>query len=164
MSAALLVADSGPLIALARLDRLELPARYFESVLVTATVWEEVTRKPNAAETPRLISALATELLKLVPEPENIPDVVLRHTIDVGERGAIALALELNACILVDDRRARQLAVELGRPVVGTLGLLLRAREEGVIPHLRTLIEQLQSSGYYLPAGLVQEILAALRE
>ena len=41
MSAALLVADSGPLIALARLDHLHLPARYFEAVLVTATVWEE---------------------------------------------------------------------------------------------------------------------------
>jgi predicted nucleic acid-binding protein len=164
MSAALLVADSGPLIALARVDRLELPARYFESVLVTVTVWEEVTRKPDAPEMPRLTSALAAELIELVPEPESIPDAVLRHTIDAGERGAIALALEMNASLLVDDRRARQLAVELGRPVVGTLGLLLRAREDGVIPTLRPLIEQLQSSGYYLPAGLVQEILAALRE
>jgi hypothetical protein len=57
MSAALLVADSGPLIALTRLEHLDLPARYFESVLVTATVWEEVTLKPGVDEAPRLASA-----------------------------------------------------------------------------------------------------------
>ena len=50
MSAALLVADSGPLIALARLDLLGLPARYFESVFVPSTVWEEVRRKPGVDE------------------------------------------------------------------------------------------------------------------
>ena len=164
MSAALLVADSGPLIALARLDLLDLPARYFESVLVTATVWGEVTRKPDAVESPRLASALAGELIQVVPDPESIPEALLRHTIDVGERGAIALGLKLNTSLLMDDRRARRVAVELGRPVVGTLGLLLRAREEGFVSVLRPLIEQLQATGYYLPVDRVEEMLASLGE
>ena len=73
MSAALLVADSGPLIALAKLDHLDLPARYFESVLVTATVWEEVTRKPGVDEAPRLASAAAARLIRVVADPEAIP-------------------------------------------------------------------------------------------
>ena len=55
MSAACLVADSGPLIALARLDLLGLPARYFEPVLVTSLVWLEVTRKPGVDEAARLV-------------------------------------------------------------------------------------------------------------
>ena len=50
MSAPLLVADSGPLIALARLDLLAVPARLFGELLVTATVWREVTREPRAAD------------------------------------------------------------------------------------------------------------------
>ena len=50
MSAACLVADSGPLIALGRLDLLGLPSRYFELVLVTSSVWLEVTRKPGVDE------------------------------------------------------------------------------------------------------------------
>jgi predicted nucleic acid-binding protein len=164
MSAALLVADSGPLIALARLDLLDLPARYFDTVLVTATVWGEVTRKPGADEAPRLASAVAAELIQVVPNPESIPVALLRQTIDAGERGAIALGIELNASLLMDDRRARQVAVELGRPVIGTLGLLLRAREEGFVPALRPLTDHLQASGYYLPADLVEEILSSLRE
>ena len=164
MSAALLVADSGPLIALARLDHLDLPARYFESVLVTATVWEEVTRKPDVDEAPRLASAAGAKLIRVVADPETIPETLLRTTIDAGERGAIALGLELNACLLIDDRRARRVAVELGRPVIGTLGLLLRAREDRLFPALRPLIERLQATGYYMPTDLVAEVLASLGE
>ena len=164
MSAVLLVADSGPLIALGRLDLLELPARYFESVLVTATVWGEVTRKPDADEAPRLARAAAAGLIQVTPDPEPIPESLLRQTIGAGERSAIALGIGMNASLLIDDRRARQIAIELGRPVVGTLGLLLRAREEGFVPVLRPLIEHLQATGYYLPGALVQEVLSSLRE
>ena len=164
MSAALLVADSDPLIALARLDHLELPARYFETVLVTATVWEEVTRKPGVDEAPCLASAADAKLIRVVADPETIPQTLLRTTIDAGERGAIALGLELDACLLIDDRRARQVAVELGWPVIGTLGLLLRAREDRFFPTLRPLIERLQATGYYMPNDLVAEVLASLGE
>lgn len=164
MSTALLVVDSGPLIALARLDHLDLPARYFESVLVTATVWEEISRKPSDDEASRLASAVAAKLIRVVADPETIPESLLRRTIDAGERGAITLGLELNACLLIDDTRARRVAIELGRPVVGTLGLLLRAREEGVIRALRPLIDRLQVTGYYMSIDLVADVLASLGE
>ena len=164
MSAALLVADSGPLIALARLDLLGLPACYFESVLVTSTVWEEVTRKPGADEISRLSAAANAALIRVVADPETIPDTLLRTTIDAGERGAIALGLELGATLLIDDRRARQVAMELGRPVVGTLGLLLRAREDRLFPALRPLVERLQATGYFMPNDLIAEILSSLGE
>lgn len=150
MSAALLVADSGPLIALARLDLLGLPARYFESVLVTFTVWEEVNRKPGIDEAPRFSSAASAGLIRVVSDPETIPESLSRTTIDEGELGAIALAIELNASLLIDDRRARL--------------VLLRAREDGLLPALRPLLDRLQASGYYLPGELVLKILASLGE
>ena len=164
MSAALLVADSGPLIALARLDLLDLPARYFESVLVTSTVWGEVTRKPGLDEAPRLSSAVDARLIRVVADPETIPESVSRVSLDVGERGAIALGIALDASLLIDDRRARLVAIELGRPVIGTVGLLLRAREDGLFPALRPLLERLQATGYYLSNELVLEVLKSLRE
>ena len=164
MSAALLVADSGPLIALARLDLLGLPARYFESVLVTPSVWAEVTRKPREEEAVRLSTAIEGNFFRVVPDPETLPTALLRAGIDAGERGALALALEMNATLLVDDRLAKRLAVELGRPVIGTLGLLIRAREEGFIVKLRPLVERLQTTGYFMPSSLVANALASLGE
>lgn len=67
MSAALLVADSGLLIVLARLDLLDLPARHFESVLVPSTAWEEVRRKPGVDEETRLLSAVDARLIRVFP-------------------------------------------------------------------------------------------------
>lgn len=164
MSAALPITDSGPLIALARLALLDLPGRYFESVLVPSTVWEEVTRKPGVDEAPRLLSAIDARLIQVVADPTTVPESLLRPTIDAGERCAIALGIELKASLLMDDRRARLVAVESGRPVIGTLGLLLRAREDELFPALRPLMERLQASGYYLPSGLVRDILSSLDE
>ena len=72
--------------------------------------------------------------------------------------------IDLNATLLIDDRLARRVAIELRRPVVGTLALLLRAREEGLVPALRPLTERLQASGYYLPGQLVADVLSSLGE
>lgn len=106
MSAALLVADSGPLIALAR------------------------------------------------------PAALLRASIDTGERSAIALRIELDATPLIDDRRARMVAESSGRPAIGMLGLLARAREQGLITALRPLFERLQ--GNFMPNELVATALSSL--
>lgn len=164
MSAALLVADSGPLIALARLDLLGLPARYFETVLVASSVWEEVRRKPSEDEAARLSAGYDAGIFRVVPDPESVPAELLRANIDVGERNAIALGLELGATLLIDDRRARRVALQSGRPVIGTLGLLVRAREEGFIAALRPLLERLQTTGYFLSIDLVAETLLSVGE
>lgn len=164
MSGALLLADSGPLIALARLDLLGLPAVFFESVIVTSTVWEEVTRLPRPVETQRLTSALNSKLFQIQPDPLQIPEALLISSIDAGERTAIALALELNASLLIDERKGRRVARQFGCPIVGTIGLLLRAKESGHIAALRPLIERLQASNYYLPQAEVIKVLAYLPE
>jgi predicted nucleic acid-binding protein len=122
MSAACLVADSGPLIALARLDLLGLPSRYFEPVLVTSSVWLEVTRKPGVDEAARLSSAAENHLFRVVPDPAAIPAALPRTSIDAGERSAIALAIEREATLLLDDRRARTIAAESGDRSSGRWG------------------------------------------
>jgi predicted nucleic acid-binding protein len=164
MSAACLVADSGPLIALGRLDLLGLPSRYFEPVLVTSSVWLEVTRKPGVDEAARLSSAAEHHLLRVVPDPAAIPAALLRTSIHAGERSSIALAIEREATLLLDDRRARRIAAESGRPVIGTLELLVRAREEGFVAALRPLIEQLRSTGYFMSDDLVAQALSSRNE
>lgn len=164
MSAGCLAADSGPLIALSKLDLLELPARYFEPVLVTSSVWLEITRKPGVDEAARLSAAAENRLLRVVSDPATIPAALLRNSIHRGERSAIALAIEREATLLLDDRRARRMAAESGRPVIGTLGLLVRAREEGFVTALRPLIEQLRPTGYFMSDELVAEVLSSVNE
>lgn len=74
------------------------------------------------------------------------------------------LALLRGAVVLVDERRGRACAVDLGLQVLGTLGLLVRAREQGLVERVRPLAEALLVSGYFLARPLVDRTLAAIGE
>lgn len=164
MSAPLLVADSGPLIALARLDLLALPARLFSEVLVTGTVWQEVMREPRAMEQLRLQAAIHGNSLQLVDGPLSWPEGHPLPVLDAGELSAIVLAGARGATVLLDERRGRAAASALGLPVLGTLGLLVRARDAGLVARIRPLTTALMASGYFLAPALVDRLLANIGE
>lgn len=166
MSAPLLVPDSGPLIALARVDLLHLPALLYSEVLVPAVVWDEVSRRPPPQELARLQTALGAGHLKIAPQPQlplplpSMPDTRL----GAGERAAIALAQLRQAQVLIDERRGRRAAVDAGLQIVGTLGLLVRGRQLGLVGPVRPVVEVLRRSGYHLGDSLTARALSSLGE
>ncbi len=164
MPAPLLVADSGPLIALARLDLLHLPSAMFAGTLVTVTVWNEVSRRPSRVEQIALEAALAKGLLHVVDDPSSWPQSLADARLDAGERSAIALALELRAAVLVDERIGRAVAQGVGLAVIGTLGVLVSAKLAGLVAEVRPLAQALQDSGYFMAPQLVEAALASIGE
>jgi len=164
MSAPLLVADAGPLIALARADLLHLPASLFSQVLVPGVVWNEVLRQPSPDEQGRLQAALATGHLSLAAEPGDPEPPLQDAHLGRGERAAIGLALAHRAQVLIDERRGRRAALEAGLFVVGTIGLLVRGRQLGLIGPVRPIVGALRASGYYLAASLTETALARIGE
>lgn len=164
MSAPLLVPDSGPLIALARTALLHLPALLYSEVLVPAAVWDEVLRQPPQAERARLQAAMQAGKLKLVPEAKAPPQPLSDARLGAGERAAIALAQASGAEVLIDERRGRRVAAEAGLHVVGTVGLLVRGRQLGLIGPVRPLLDALHHSGYHLGDALTARALSSLGE
>jgi predicted nucleic acid-binding protein len=152
MSAPLLVPDSGPLLALARVGLLHLPALLFSQVLVPPAVWDEVLRQPRGHEHDRLQAALATGQLTMLQEPEAAPVPVDDPRLGAGERAAIGLALESETQALIDERRGRPSADRAGLVVVGTVGLLVRGRQLGLIGPVRPAVDTLRNSGSTLPS------------
>lgn len=164
MSAPLLVPDAGPLIALARADLLHLPASLFSQVLVPEVFWNEVLRQPSPVEQERLQAALVARHLSLAAELGD-PEPPLQDThLGRGERAAIGLALARQAQVLIDERRGRRAAREAGLLVVGTIGLLVRGRQLGLIDAVRPIVEALRASGYYLAESLTEPALARIGE
>lgn len=93
MSTRLLVADSGPLIALARLELLLLPSRLYAEVLVTETVWDEVTRAPRPSQLAVLLAAQKDGLFNVVADPATMAFELNGLQLDPGEQTALSMAL-----------------------------------------------------------------------
>jgi hypothetical protein len=137
------VSNSSPLIALHHLGRLDLGAPLFGTVLISPAVNHETFQTR-----PRPI------WIEVRPLAQPLSALVLRGRLGAGEREAIALAVELNAdLLLVDDAAARRTAVSIGLRVIGTFGILLRAKEQQLISAIKPLIDQLLAFGFHADGG-----------
>jgi uncharacterized protein len=81
----------------------------------------------------------------------------------VADSGPL-IALALPATLLIDDRRARRAAQVLGVTAMGTMGLLVRARQDALIPPLRPQLDFLCATGYFLSARLIVQVLSEVGE
>jgi uncharacterized protein len=94
--------------------------------------------------------------------PTHVPGLPL-HTVALGdgEREAIALAFELNARrVLLDDGPARRVATRLGLPVMGTGVVLIVAKQRGILPAVRPVLDELLDSGFRLRWDIRARVLA----
>ncbi|MEW6384721.1 MAG: DUF3368 domain-containing protein [Pseudomonadota bacterium] len=153
------VSDAGPLIALARLDRLALPGGLFDRILVPEAVLNECTARPELDDAARIRRACEDGPLTVcVAEP--IDAVHLGR----GERNAIGKALEVGAVLLADDLAARRQAIALRLTAIGTLGVLVGAKRKRLLSEVRPLIDALRAGGYWFSDETLRVALLAAGE
>lgn len=160
--ALVVVVNTTPLIALSLADRLHLLQDLYETVLVPPAVHEEAMR--GGARGIGVAELRAAEWLRIVPlrNPERAD---LLSDLDRGEAEVLALAQEIKADLaLIDERLARRHAKRLGIPLSGTLGVLLRAKKQGLIPQIEPLVEQIRRGGIRLSEAVVEEALRLANE
>jgi len=152
------VADTGPLNYLVMIGESSVLPQLFEAVVVPETVREELGR----AHTPQIVRAWMDSRptwLHVVPTPD-IPDDLRLPPLDAGERAAIALALSLHLdLILVDERAGAAAARAKGLTVMGTLGVLDRAAQRGLL-NLPDAIAALQATNFHVRRDLLDMLLA----
>jgi predicted nucleic acid-binding protein len=144
------VSNASPLIALARIQQLDLLAAIFESVLIPPAVAHEI-----APSIPVLPTWLRIQAPNVLP-----PASLLRRRLGDGEWEALALAVELKAdWIILDDLPARRSAEASGLHVIGTLGLLLEAKRVGHIRTIRAELDKLLETSFFLSPQLYDQLL-----
>ena len=84
--------------------------------------------------------------------------------IDAGEASAIAVAIDFGCGVLMDDKAGRIMAMNAGVPVIGTVGVLVLAKRNGLVPLAKPLLEKLAASGYFLSAEIIAAALIAAGE
>lgn len=158
-----LVADSGPLLALARADALHLPLRLYRRVLVPRPVLSEVVAKPAAADALAVAHAIERRWLTVHAKPLQ-PLKPSDPALGEGEAAALALASSIGAVVLIDELRGRAVAAALGIRYTGSLAILLAAKQRGLVKAVAPLLRRMQDSGYHLSRQLVAQVLAIAGE
>lgn len=159
----IVVSNSSPLIALARIGRLNLLASFYKRILIPPEVHHEVTvagRGLPGAEEVRNAHWIEVASQKI---PPNSLLVQACQNLGAGERGAILLANSLQAnLVLLDDAKARRVARDAGLSVVGCLGILEAGVRKGLIPDLRQTYIDLLRQGIRFDIKLLQDSLFRL--
>ena len=153
------VADAGPLIYLAGAGQLALLLQLYDRVLTPRVVFDEIVVAGAGLLGAREVAAATWLVLDDAP-----PSPDLLRTLGRGEAAAIPLAERLHATMLCDDAAARATAKRRGLHVVGTLGVLLLAKNRRLLPSVGAVIEAMRQHGWYVADALVREVLAAAGE
>jgi predicted nucleic acid-binding protein len=154
-----IVCNSGPLIALGILDKLDLLQSLFDEVLVPDAVQKEIVQ--GGVKLAGLESFQRAQWIRIVAPIQH--DVLLAALLDTGEAAVITLAREQGIpVVLIDERKARKVARDVyGLQPVGTARILIEAKKKTLLPEIGSSLEALRREGYWIHEDIVR---AALRE
>ena len=147
MSDLVTVANSSCLIALDQLGRLSVLNQLYGTVTIPRAVAHEI-----GLALPGWLSVRTIQNQNLVQS--------LQMSLGPGESEAIALACECSAArVILDDKKARRVARQLGLPVTGLLAILLQAKQKGIIASIREVIAELTAVQFFVSESLIDETL-----
>ena len=157
----IVVSDSSPLIALARISRLDLLHSLYERILIPTEVHHEVTVEGRDLPGGREVTMAGW--IQVVRERSPVDQSLEQacEGLGGGERGSILLAKALPAdLVLLDEWKARRVAHNAGLSVVGCLGVLEVGARKGLVFDLRSAYLDLLRQGIRFDLGLLQKSLA----
>lgn len=157
----LIVSDTTTITNLWQIQSLDLLKKMYGQVIVPTAVWQELLTVPDQAK------YLPQNTWLQVKKPQNTAQVEeLLNELDRGEAEAIVLSLELKAdFLIIDEVMGRRKAESLQIKVIGLLGILLKAKQEGLTTQIKPLLERLdQEVGFYINPKLYQTVLQLAQE
>lgn len=153
------VSNTGPVIALAHLGQIDILRSVFDQILIPAAVRAEIRDETSLAALNK------ADWIVVAKAKDTLAVQLLREELDAGESEAIILAQENQAAlILLDERAATRKARSIGLQSIGTLGVLLIAKEKGFVTELKPLLDNLQSGGFHMSDALYRQVLHSASE
>ena len=156
------VVNASPLIFLAGGGCFELLRVAGDEILVPASVSAEICWRDSTDQT---VQAIEHAKWLTVIEDIPVPRIIQSWDLGQGESAVLAWAHANQPTVaIIDDLAARRCAVAIGIPVRGTLGLILSAKQQGLIQAARPVLERMVQTGMYLSDRLLNEALALVGE
>jgi predicted nucleic acid-binding protein len=156
----ILIADSSALIALSVCNQLELLTKMFESICIPLSVFNEINI-PDKPESKQLSLFLKDKITDI----ELSSYIISTPRLGKGELEAMALYKKLNAdYLLTDDKQARKIAEYNNIRIIGSIGILILAKKQGLIRVVKPSLVAIYHSYIYISEELYQHVLKLVNE
>ena len=155
------VSNTTPIISLLKLNKLEILKDLYGQICIPLAVYKEI----EAGKSKGYYQDLLQVDWILISKVANGQTVTPFPDLDAGEAEAIVLAIETSAdLIILDERLGRFHAKHAGLNVTGTIGILIKAKKQGLIKELRPLLTELTEKEVWISDKLKRKILNQVGE
>ena len=152
MHSKLIISDTNCFIVLSKIGQLDLLQRIFGSVVTTPEIAEEFGEP-------------LPDWVKIIAVSDKTKQDLLEIQVDKGEASAIALALENeNPILIIDDYKARRLASNLNLTHTGTIGVIVAAKQKGIIASIKPFLKGIKATNFHISAELELQALMQTKE
>jgi predicted nucleic acid-binding protein len=142
-----IIADTSCLIIYEKIKQFEILEKTFEELFITKEVAEEF-----GYDLP--------DWIKIVEISDKEKYLRLKEHLGRGEASSIILALEMKECLLImDEKKGRRIAEELKVEIIGSLGVLIKAKERGAIDSVGTILKLIDQTNFRISKSVKAEIL-----
>ena len=150
------ISNTSPLVGLSTLNLLSLLRELYTEVLIPEEVRDEFLGTERIVREAALKNSSWIRTVRL----RNAESIKAHEEVDLGEAAVFALAEERDArLVILDDRDARRYAQRIGLPLTGTVGILLEAKERGLIDAIKPLLNGLLANGIRLGPSFINDVL-----
>jgi predicted nucleic acid-binding protein len=157
----IVISDTTALIILAKTNHLNLLTNLIDKVYVPKAVMEEIRYKNDIVKV-LIENSDFIEVQEI--SNQKIWDDIKKTNLDLGETEAIALALELDLRLIIDEKTGRKIAQEKGVKIIGLLGILEANFRLNLISYreLLYILDDFKRANYRLSSKLEKEFLESL--
>ena len=156
------VVNSTPLIILCGVGKLNILKELYGEIIIPPAVFREVTAKKDSACS-QIQSAGAWICVE--PIKDQAEKKMYKAKLHDGEVEVMILAQEQNAdLVILDDNAAKKTAKYLGLTVTGTLGVLIKAKRQGIITEVRPIVSEMRQKGFYVSKVVERMVLEQVGE
>ncbi|MBM3861848.1 MAG: DUF3368 domain-containing protein [Verrucomicrobia bacterium] len=160
----IVISDTSAIVNLAVVGRVEILRQLYGKVLIPQAVRQEIgMADPSVLQQTNLLNLGWIETVAIT---DRVLLAAIRPQLDAGEAEAVALAVQTKAdFLLMDERRGRRVATDLGLHVIGLLGILLEAKHRKLLPLVKPTLDDLISrAGFWISKSLYERVLSAAGE
>ena len=156
----IVVSNATPIISLTKAGILDLLGSLYEEILIPQAVYDELTTNNTFSHEVNTIKECKFLTVRKVGNEFAVKLLQKQLNLDLGESESIVLAESIHSDLLIiDEKKARRIAKEMGLKITGTLGFLVELKSRGKVNLIKPILDAMLESGIRISVLLYKEIL-----